>query len=470
MISRHPVGKISRTGAILIAAVAIQLPLAAAPPDAEIAFVSQFGERGNGGPVGSFYYPHSVAIDSGGSLVILEWGNSRIQRCDYAGQCELIVEGFVNQPAGMALDSDDRMILTFWPDAHYVTICNPDGDCPSSFGDLGDEPGQFNDPAGHDIDSQGRIVIADRQNDRMQFCDYQGNCTVFGSFNNGPGALPGEFWEPAGVLADGTGRIFIGETGDEVISVCDESGECVARMGSEGDGIGEFKTPSSLALTSRGDLVVLEVSNHRLQVCDISDYVLEDDCIAFGELGIGPGQFRSPHGIVVDEQDRIVVVDQDNHRIQVLQLTYNNEPQNFRINAGLNDAWFNPKTAGQGFFVTVFEELGMMFLAWFTYDSERPAEEVEAVIGEPGHRWITAFGPYEGDRAVLELQINSGGTFGAAEPAPKVEIDGTVTVEFDHCNSGSVTYDMPGTGKTGFVPIERITLDNVARCSALATE
>ena len=61
------------------------------------------------------------------------------------------------------------------------------------------------------------------------------------------------------------------------------------------------------------------------------------------------------------------------------------------FNPGLNDTWFNADTVGQGFFITVFPDIGKVFLAWFTYDTERPPEDVTAILGEPGHRWITAF-------------------------------------------------------------------------------
>ena len=44
----------------------------------------------------------------------------------------------------------------------------------------------------------------------------------------------------------------------------------------------------------------------------------------------------------------------------------------FLINAGLNDAWYFPDTDGQGFFITVFPDLGAVSLAWFTYDTELP--------------------------------------------------------------------------------------------------
>ncbi len=63
------------------------------------------------------------------------------------------------------------------------------------------------------------------------------------------------------------------------------------------------------------------------------------------------------------------------------------------INAAMSDAWFFPDTSGQGFFIIVWEDQKLVFLAWFTYDTERPPAEVIAMLGEPGHRWLTALGP-----------------------------------------------------------------------------
>jgi hypothetical protein len=71
----------------------------------------------------------------------------------------------------------------------------------------------------------------------------------------------------------------------------------------------------------------------------------------------------------------------------------------FRINSGLNGAWYNPDTAGQGVFISVFPDSGQIFLAWFTYDMERPPESVSANLADPGHRWLTAFGAYDGNQA-----------------------------------------------------------------------
>jgi N-acetylneuraminic acid mutarotase len=143
----------------------------------------------------------------------------------------------------------------------------------------------------------------------------------------------------------------------------------------------------------------------------------------------------------------------------------------FNINPGLNDAWFNLATAGQGFLITVFPDRKEVFLAWFTYDTERPPEDVTAFLGEPGHRWLTAQGPYDGDTANLTIFVTEGGIFDAAEPATDTDPagDGTMTIEFADCTEGLVRYEITSLDISGEIPIQRITPDNVALCEALAS-
>ena len=139
----------------------------------------------------------------------------------------------------------------------------------------------------------------------------------------------------------------------------------------------------------------------------------------------------------------------------------------FVINAGLNDSWFNPATDGQGVFFTVFPDLGFISLAWFTYDTERPDESVTAIIGEPGHRWITALGAYEGNAATMEATLTSGGIFDSGIPAVENTPYGTITVEFEDCNTANMTYDFPDPGLTGTVALQRVAPDNIPLCEAL---
>jgi len=147
-------------------------------------------------------------------------------------------------------------------------------------------------------------------------------------------------------------------------------------------------------------------------------------------------------------------------------------PDNFVMNAGLNDAWYNPLTDGQGFFITVFPELHKVTLAWFTYDTSLPPVDASADLGSPGHRWLTALGDIDGDTAVLNITIASGGLFDTATDVQAVQYidDGTITLSFSDCNSGMVEYDIPSINRQGSVPIERVADDNAVLCEALLGE
>ena len=139
------------------------------------------------------------------------------------------------------------------------------------------------------------------------------------------------------------------------------------------------------------------------------------------------------------------------------------------INPGLNDAWFNPDTVGQGFFINVFGDTGNVFLAWFTFDTSAASSDRPAVLGDAGHRWLTAFGNFEGSRATLEVTNTRGGRFDQGEPSPINEPYGTLTLSFENCGVGALTYDLPGAGVSGAIPIQRVVPDNRALCETLAS-
>jgi len=145
----------------------------------------------------------------------------------------------------------------------------------------------------------------------------------------------------------------------------------------------------------------------------------------------------------------------------------------FQINPGLNDAWYYKPTDGQGFFITVFPDLGYVSLAWFTYDTELPPEDAAANLGDPGHRWLTALGPIDGDQVVMNITLTSGGIFDDPTEIERTDppgSDGTITLTFDSCSAGTIEYDIPSINRQGVIPIERVADDNIVICEALSLE
>jgi hypothetical protein len=142
-------------------------------------------------------------------------------------------------------------------------------------------------------------------------------------------------------------------------------------------------------------------------------------------------------------------------------------PAPFRISSAMSGGWFYPPTSGQGFLMDVFDSSNQLFLAWFTYDLQRPDSSVTAMIGDPGHRWMTALGPFDGNSAELKIYWNSGMIFDSANPPTEQTQDGAMTVEFSDCATGSVTYDLGSSGASGEVPIQRLANDAVPMCESL---
>ncbi|MBC7227754.1 MAG: 6-bladed beta-propeller, partial [Thermoflexales bacterium] len=86
------------------------------------------------------------------------------------------------------------------------------GEFISAFGSTGSGPGQFNDPQGIAVTSDGYIVVADRGNNRLQLLSFDGR--NFGFVR----AIYANLNQPTGVAAYGT-RIIIADTGNNKVKV-----------------------------------------------------------------------------------------------------------------------------------------------------------------------------------------------------------------------------------------------------------
>lgn len=140
----------------------------------------------------------------------------------------------------------------------------------------------------------------------------------------------------------------------------------------------------------------------------------------------------------------------------------------FQINAGLNDAWYEPATSGQGMLVTVFPEREEMFVAWFTFEAE--ATSGDATVGAADQRWLTAQGSYAGGTADLVLKSATGGVFDSPDADVTNGDVGTLRLQFESCTSATATYAITDGDLSGEIPLQRIAADNVALCETLEAQ
>jgi len=191
-----------------------------------------------------------------------------------------------------------------------------------------------------------------------------------------------------------------------------------------------------------------------LQICVLD----EDQCYVVEGFG---GQH-----VTVGPDNLIYVTNEGLDKVLVLKLL---ELSNkFPINPGLNGPWYDPKTPGQGFFVNVFPETKEMFLGWFTYDLEPAIEEGSAVLGDSGHRWLTAQGQYKEDTAYLNAFLTKGGRFLSSTPAAETNLAGEVKITFRSCSEAELEFYLESI--SGRISLVRISDENIANCEELAAK
>lgn len=231
-------------------------------------FVKSWGE-------GLFVRPHDVTVGPDGHLYCADDMGHCIFKCSLDGEV-LAVIGTPGQPAprlsGQPFNQPTK--VAFCPANGDMYVADgygnarvhkyaPDGTYLFSWGEYGVLPGQFNLVHSIATDAEGLVYVADRENHRIQVFDRDGH--YLRQWNN--------LHRPCGFCIVGD-RVYVGQlmthlaVNDDYpnlgacVSIHDLSGKQLARLGDAhyGEGPGQFTTPHGLAVDSKGDIYVAEVS------------------------------------------------------------------------------------------------------------------------------------------------------------------------------------------------------------------
>jgi len=185
----------------------------------------------------------------------------------------------------------------------------------------------FFDVGGLSIDSQDRVYVLSRSNRPVTVFNREGNLlTSWGE----------EFFKRAhGTCVGPDGSVYCTDDGNHTVSKFTLEGKLLLMLGSKDQpsdtgyvkkgSMAEsletikrsglpFNRPTGVALSSSGEIYVSDgYGNARVHKFTPDGTLL----FSWGEPGTAPGQFRVPHGIWMDKQERVWIADRENSRIQI---------------------------------------------------------------------------------------------------------------------------------------------------------
>jgi DNA-binding beta-propeller fold protein YncE len=227
---------------------------------------------------GVFHRAHGLHIGPDETLYCTDDGDHSVRKCTLDGKVLLTI-GIPGKPTPYmsgepfhrcthtALSPRGDIYISDGYGNSRVHKYSPDGKLLKSWGESGTGPGEFNIPHNLCCDPDGWVYVADRENHRVQVFDGEGKYET--EWHN--------LHRPCGMVMEAKRQplCYIGEIGPTMpvnrevpnigprISIVDHEGKLLSRFGAAHAGYDrpdQFVAPHGMAVDSRGDIYVGEVS------------------------------------------------------------------------------------------------------------------------------------------------------------------------------------------------------------------
>lgn len=297
-------------------------------------FVHAWGKKGT--EPGEFHFPIGIAINVADEILITDHYNNRIQKFDVDGKL-LGHFAVLPNPGGITLDKTGNIYLSHFPTSvlnkeivpDRITVYSADGKLIHEWGKTGTGPLEFSYPGGMTIAPDGRLYVADQTNHRIQVLDLNGQfLATWGKYGTQPGEFGGNSHVksraggPDFVALDNQGNLYTTEAMDGRVQKFTHDGTFLLAFGGLEDRPGSFGREFAPIPSMHGPIGICCDSQDRLWISAaggrVQQFTSDGKYLrGFGEQqGSEPGQFLAPHGIELDSQGHLFVVDAYNHRIQ----------------------------------------------------------------------------------------------------------------------------------------------------------
>lgn len=211
---------------------------------------------------------HGIEVDAEGDVWLVDVAGHSVAEYSPAGRAKLVIAqagrsagdndskyGF-NRPTGVAFRPDGGFYVSDGYINTRVVQYTKEGVYVRHWGTKGSGDGQFNLVHDVAIDNQGRLYVADRDNNRIQVFDADGKFLAAWTEIGTP-------WGVEFVAAENA--IYVSDGVDNHILKLDLKGKILGRLGGFGKVQGLLDYPHHIAVDSEGSIYVAEIKNWRVQ-------------------------------------------------------------------------------------------------------------------------------------------------------------------------------------------------------------
>jgi len=206
---------------------------------------------------------HGMRVDGDDNVWVTDTRHHAVFKFNPMGKL-LLSLGKIDRP-GTGIDQFDKPTdIAFAPNGDVfvtdgygnsrVMKFDRNGKFISQWGTRGTNSGEFHLPHSIVIDSKQRVIVGDRENDRIQVFDLNGQLLEI---------WPG--FAPYGIALDSSQQVFVADGRASQIVRLNGAGSVNLRLGGKGHAAGQFELPHMLAIDSAGNIYLAEVGGERFQ-------------------------------------------------------------------------------------------------------------------------------------------------------------------------------------------------------------